>query len=732
MTVSMPSSRVPRYRADPTVKIVSGVCPHDCPDTCSWQVAVDVPSGQARDIWGRADHSVTQGKLCGKVDRYLERTYHPSRLKTPLKRVGSKGEGRFEPISWVQAIQDISARLQAIAAIDGAEAILPYSYAGTMGLLQQEGMATQLWGRLGVSRLARTICSQAGFEGYSYTVGSTVAMEMESFAHAQLILIWGSNTLTSNLHLWPFIQQARKAGARLIVIDPICTRTAQAADDWIPIRPGSDAALALAMMHVIVGEELHDADYVARHTLGFGALQRRVAAWTPARAAEVTGIASARIEALARAYAAAAPAAIRINYGLQRHHGGGMAVRAISCLPALTGAWRQVGGGIQLSTSGSFRHLNGAIFSRPDHRFGHNPRTINMNRLGDALSLDPARIAASHYHPRPIDVVPTPDKAGPPVKALVVYNANPAAVAPDQAAVVAGLKREDLFTVVLEHFQTDTADYADYLLPATTQLEHWDLMKAYGHLYLSLNQPAIDPVGESLSNAEIFRRLGRACGFSDECFHVDDAALLREFVEAQTHPDFEGVTWERLLEQGFVRLNLPTPYLPFAEGDFPTPSGKCEFYSQRLADDGYDPVPTYIPPVHQAAPDLLAPANADGDALVCLSTPAHSFLNSTFANLERFRRREVEPELRMNPLDAHQRALADGDRVCVRNVLGTLELPLRVTEEIIPGTVQAPGVWWSKHAPDHVNINQITPQWEADMGGGSLLYDTLVWVEKQI
>ncbi len=521
--------KLEQYQTDPAIDVITGVCPHDCPDTCSWQVAVERESGRAVDIWGHPEHPITQGRLCGKVDRYLERTYHPDRLTTPLQRVGPKGSGQFAPVSWEQAIDAIARRLQEISAEYGSEAILPYSYAGTMGLLQGEGMASRFFHRMGASQLARTICSEAGFEGYLYTIGAAEGTATEAFAHARLILIWGSNTLTSNLHLWPFIQQARQHGARVIVIDPAQTRTAQAADEWIPIRPGTDGALALAMMHTIIGEKLHDADYVAQHTVGFEQLAARVQEWPPERAAALTGIPAARIRQLAQEYATVRPAAIRINYGLQRHYGGGMAVRTIACLPALVGAWRELGGGIQLSTSGHFRHLDRTGLYRPDLLAGRTPRTLNMNRLGDALSTDPASLARAHYHPRPVDRLPTPEQAGPPVKALIVYNSNPAAVCPDQAAVLAGLRRDDLFTVVLEHFQTDTADYADYVLPATTQLEHWDILKPYGHTYLALNCPAIAPIGESLPNSEIFRRLAAALGYHESCFQESDEDILQVF-----------------------------------------------------------------------------------------------------------------------------------------------------------------------------------------------------------
>ncbi|RIK57287.1 MAG: molybdopterin oxidoreductase [Chloroflexi bacterium] len=722
-------SKLSKYRDDPALQIVTGVCPHDCPDSCSWQVAVDPATGRALDLWGHPDHPVTQGALCTKVDNYLERTYHAGRLTTPLKRVGPKGSGQFAPVRWDEAIGDIAARLQTIIAEHGPEAVLPYSYAGTMGLLQYNGMSARFFHQMGASRLARTICSEAGFNGFLYTIGATEGIETQDYAHAKLVLIWGSNTLTSNVHLWQFVQAAQKQGATLIVIDPAQTRTARLADEWIPIHPGTDGALALAMMHVIIAEGLHDAGYVARYTLGFEALAQRVAEWTPERAAPLTGVPAARIRDLARTYARTQPAAIRINYGIQRHAGGGMAVRTIACLPALTGAWRHRGGGIQLSASGTFRHLNQDSLHRPDLLAGRSPRTINMNRLGDALSRDPAVRARAYYHPRPVDAATLPEAATPPVQALIVYNSNPAAVAPDQTAVRQGLGREDLFTVVLEHFQTDTADYADYLLPATTQLEHWDIVKPYGHLHLALNRPAIAPLGQSLPNSEIFRRLAAAMGYTDPCFCQDDVTILQELIAAQTHPRFADITWESLLAQGFVRLALPQPYLPFAQGNFPTPSGKCEFYSERMAADGYDPVPTYHPPHWQRAQTSAPiPSAETAEALVCISPPAHAFLNSTFANVERFQRREQTPLLRIHPDDAAPRGIVDGMAVRVGNAHGSVVLTAQVTAKLVPGTVLAPGVWWAKASPDGRNINQITTQQEADMGAGACFYDTQVWV----
>ncbi len=675
-------------------------------------------SERAVDIWGHAGHPFTAGKLCGKVDNYLERTYHRDRLTTPLRRIGPKGEGRFEPIGWDAAIAEIAERTRAVVERSGPEAVLQYSYAGTMGLLQGEGMAQRFFNRLGATRLARTICASAGKQGLSYTLGRSLGSDPLDFEHAKLIWLWGSNTLTSNMHLWPIIQRARKHGARVIVIDPIRTRTARAADEWVPIRPGTDAALALGIMHTLIGEDLVDHDYIARATVGFEELAERVREWTPARVEAITGILAARIVGLAREYASTRPAAIRINYGLQRHRGGGMAVRNIACLPALIGSWRERGGGLQLSSSGSFS-LDLRGLERPDLLGDRLPRTFNMNRLGQALSLDPQVRREAHLRERPID--PRPEDPGPAIEALFIYNCNPAAVAPDQGAVLDGLRREDLFTVVLEHFATDTADYADLLLPATTQLEHWDIVKSYGHLYLGLNRPAIPALGESLPNAEIFRRIARALGFEEPCFDEPDEAILEALVTAQTDPTMQTITWARLLDEGFCRLDLPEPYLPFAAGEFPTPSGRCELRSEAMARDGYDPLPSYTPPD-------VAELARDGETLHCISPPAHSFLNSTFVNIDKFRARERQPVLLIHPDDASSRAITEGAAIAVENERGSVRLHARVSDQVVRGTVVAPSIWWAKLSADRRNINWLSSPEETDMGAGALFFDTPVRV----
>jgi anaerobic selenocysteine-containing dehydrogenase len=681
---------------------VRGACPHDCPDTCAMLVTVE--DGRAVRVAGDPEHPFTRGFLCAKVNRYLERTYHPERLLHPLRRVGPKGAGRFERITWDEALDEVARRLRAIArSAEGAQAILPYSYAGTMGLVQGSSMDRRFFHLLGASKLDRTICSMAGTIGMRMTVGANIGADAEGIPQSDLVILWGTNTLTSNPHLWPFVREARDRGAPVLCIDPLRTRTAEQCDEWIPIRPGTDGALALAMMHVLFAEGMEDRDYLERYTIGHELLRERVREWTPERAAPITGIAAARIAELARQYGRARAAFLRINYGLQRHGGGGMAVRTIACLPAVTGHWRRPGGGVQMSTSGSFR-FNTAALERPD--LSPPVRTINMIRLGEALTMPDAGVG------------------GPPVRALVVYNSNPAAVAPDRGAVLRGLAREDLFTVVLEHFRTDTADWADIVLPATTQLEHWDIHFAYGHHYVTLNRPSIAPVGESRPNTQIFRQLAARMGMAHEALGDDDLALVRQALDSG-HERMRGVTLDELLERGWMRLDVPRPYLPFAEGGFPTPSGKCELYSARMAEMGLDPLPAFTPPYElpEAAPELAARY-----PLTLISSPAHQFLNTTFVNVDALRRGAREPELVIHPADAAPRGIAPGMRVVIHNDRGEFLATARVEDRVREGTVWAPSIWWSRYAPDGRNANHTTSQRETDMGHGPVFYDNLVEV----
>ncbi len=675
---------------------VLGACPHDCPDTCS--LVTSVQDGVAIRVHGNAAHPHTGGVLCTKVSRYTERSYHPERLLTPMKRSGPKGSGQFEPVSWEAALCDIAARLKDIAARD-PQAILPYSYAGTMGLVQGDGMAARFFHRLGASLLDRTICASAGATALDYTLGGKLGMKIEFFAESDLILIWGSNAIASNLHFWRHVQTAKRGGARIICIDPRKTETAEKCHQHIAPRPGTDAALALALMHELIRNDWLDHDYIAQHTLGWEALRERALQWTPARAAEVCGISVAEIEGLAREYGQACKAgkkvAIRLNYGMQRTRGGGNAVRAVACLPALTGAWARRAGGLLMSNS-SVYPTNKAALQRPDLLGARSPRTINMSAIGEAL------------------LQPSSPAFGPAVAALVVYNSNPVAVAPDSGQVVQGFAREDLFTVVLEHFQTDTADYADYLLPATTQLEHWDIHTTYGHTDVLLNRPAIAPVGQARSNTAVFRELAARMGFTDPCLAEDDLSLVRQAFG-------DKVSFDELMEKGFATVALADA--PFAQGGFPTPSGKCEFFSQRLADAGQDGLPDYLPNYETARP-------GDRYPLAMISPPARNFLNSSFVNVKSLRDMEGEPLLEMHAEDAGARGIASGDLVRIFNDRGSYRCTVRINARARLGVVNGLGVWWRKLGLDGRNVNELTHQGLTDMGRAATFYDCAVQVEK--
>ena len=649
---------------------------------------VTVENGVATDIKGDPSMPFTDGTLCTKVAHYLERTYASDRLLYPQKRIGKKGEGRFARISWDEALDEIAERLKALAAED-PQTILPCSYAGTMGMVQYMSMDRRFFYKLGASLLDRTLCSSAGKFGIKATLGGSVGMDPERFDEAELILLWGANPIVSNLHLWSRVQAAKRRGAKVVAIDPYRSLSAEKCTQHIALLPGTDGALALGMMHVLISERLVDADYIERYTLGYEELKKRVLdQYPPDWAARTCGISTDEVIQLAREYGRTKPAAIRLNYGMQRHAGGGIAARTIACLPALTGAWRDPAGGIVLTTADFYRFDHAAL-ERPDLLAGRRPRVINHSQLGDALT-----------------------SAEPPVRMTIVYNNNPVAVCPDSAKVIAGFSREDLFTVVMEHFQTDTADYADIVLPATTQLEHYDVHKSYGHLYMLANNPAIAPVGEALPNSEVFRRLAARLGFEEPCFQDSDEDLCRTALN--------GVSWEGLKRDGWRKLDVPERFAPFAQGGFPTPSGKCEFHSAWLEKQGIDPLPFYNPPAENAAKYPLG----------FLSPPARHFLNSSFANLARFREFEREPHLDMHPRDAAARGIADGDMVRVFNDRGSHRLRARVNAKPRPGVVVAPSVWWKKYSPDGGNANNLTSQRTADLGGGATFYDCRVEVER--
>lgn len=669
------------------------VCALDCPDTCALSVTVE--NGRATRLRGDANHPVTRGFVCAKVARYLEREYSPDRLLHPQKRVGAKGEGRFERISWDEALGAIARELQRVSSEFGPEAILPYSYAGTMGLLNGGGMDHRFFHRLGASRLDRTICAAAGGVGLIEALGFKYGTDPEQFRHARLILAWGANILGTNAHLWPFIVEARRNGARFYTIDPVMNRTGRFADRHYFIHPGSDAALALAMMHVIIEEKLYDNDYLERYTSGFEGLREKAREYTPQRAAALTGLAAEDIAGLAREYAGTKPAAIRLNYGVQRSERGAMAVRAIALLPALVGAWREPGGGLLLSTSGAFA-LDRAALERPDLQLrsplGREARLVNMSLLGRALT----------------------EMNDPPVKALVVYNSNPAATAPNQNLTLEGLRRPDLFTVVIEQFQTDTADYADILLPATTFLEHTDLYSAYGHYYLQMARPAVTPEGEARSNAEIFRALARRMGFDEECFSDSEDDMIRALLGGG-HPFLRGVTLERLEQERSVRLAMGEPFLPFAAGGFGGAGGRLEFHAETL---------DYTPPVESRCGKM-----ADGRYPLELVSPKNDGgMNSAFGY-----RRELDAEssaLSMHASDAAARGLADGDAVRVFNGRGGCTLKARLDGSVAPGVVCARSGRWLKMTQERRNLNALTPDRLTDAGGGPTFYNCLVQVEK--
>jgi molybdopterin guanine dinucleotide-containing S/N-oxide reductase-like protein len=697
-------------------KVVHAVCSHDCPDACG--ILVTVEDGQATRVQGDPKHPVTRGFLCAKVTKYLDRVYSPGRVLYPMRRVVPKGQGQgdasdFARISWDEALDEIAQRFQKISDEFGSEAILPYSYAGNMGVLSYSGMAHRFFHRLGASQLDRTICASAGAAGLKTVTGRSVGTEPEQFRDSKYIIAWGANIHATNVHLWPFIEEARHKGAKLVVIDPYKTRTARVADWHLPINPGTDVALALGMMHVIIAEKLYDAVYVSQYTLGFEQLRQRVQEYPPERVAAWTGIGAEDIRKLAREYATVRPAVIRVNYGVQRSQNGGSAMRAVAMLPCITGSWAEVGGGLQLSTSGAFS-LNMHALERPDlmqkSPLGRPARVVNMSELGKALN---------HLN-------------GPPVKAVFVYNSNPAVVAPNHHDVVRGFLRKDLFTVVHEQFFTDTVSYADIVLPATTFLEHKDLNKAYGHIYLQISSQAIAPVGESRSNTDLFSHLAQRMGFTDDCFRQSademiDATLTPS--EDQHVPQgwekwLEGITREQLEKDGHVRLKVGEgPFLPFAQGGFATASGKAELYSESLAAQGLDPVVSFVPPE-----ESRLSAGATQFPLELLSRKADNFLNSTFTNIPFLQKMEHPELLEISAADANPREIHEGDWVRVFNHRGEVRLRAHVNGTVQPGVVAA-RLNAARFAPDGNSINALTSETLTDLGGGATFYSCLVEVE---
>lgn len=683
---------------------VRGCCPHNCPDTCGWVVTLDEAGAPAR-IQGDPDHPYTRGWLCAKVNRYLEFALHSERLRTPLRRTGRKREGRFEPISWDEALGEILDRWKALIRDHGPESILPYSYSGTLGYVQSQVCNARLWTRMGASALERTICSVAGTEAVRVTVGGSFGTDPESVVESRLVLLWGTNPASTHPHFVPWLDEARRRGARVVLIDPHRSLTATRADLHLRPRPGSDAAIAMAMAHVLFAESLADEEWARNHTTGLAAFRERAAGCTPAVAAEVSGLPEEAIVTLAREYGTTRPALIRTSMGLQRHSNGGNTIRALACLPALVGDYGKPGGGLLYSTSGYWPYPAAAICppelqqNSPVSR----PRSFNMNRLGPALL-----------------------EADPPVRSLFVFNSNPAAVAPNSARVLAGLAREDLFTVVHELFLTDTARYADLVLPATSQLEHWDLHKAYGHLYLSLNRPVMPPLGLSRSNWEVMQSLARGMGYDEPCWEQSAEDLIREALQHGGEA-VAGIDFERLLAEGTCRLNYPRPHVPFAGGRFPTPSGRVELFSSQLEAQGLDPLPHWEPDRESRQAD---PERAARYPLQLVSAASHEFLNSSFGNVAALRRLHGEPRVELHPDDASARAIRDGDLVTVGNDRGSFRARARVGDTVSPGACFTPTLWWPQHAPDGRGANWTTSDELADYAGGAVFHGNLVEVSR--
>ena len=667
---------------------IHAACPHDCPDTCAIRVTVE--NGVAIRVQGDPDHPPTQGILCTKVAKYTERAYHPNRLTHPLRRIGPKGTGQFERISWDTALDAIAAKLRVIAARN-PQAILPYSYSGTLGLVQGEAMAMRFFHRLGASLLDRTICASAGASALNLTYGSRVGMHVEHFKDSKLILIWGSNSIASNLHFWTIAQAAKRTGAKLICIDPRRTETADKCHQHIALLPGTDGALALGLIHQLIKNNWLDHDYIERHTDGWPALRAEAQSWSAEHTASVCGISADEVRNLAYDYANITPAAIRLNYGMQRVRGGGSAVRLIAALPCLIGAWRQAAGGLLLSSSG-WAPVRHDVLERPDLLGNARPRTINMSTIGDDLM----RESSAQF--------------GPKIEALLVYNSNPVAVAPGSPQVVRGFEREDLFTVVMEQFQTDTADYADYVLPATTQLEHFDVHSSYGHTYVLVNEPAIEPQGEARTNTSMFRELAVRLGFTEACFKDTDVEIGMQA--------FTGIDFAQLRRDGWVKLDIAEA--PFADGHFPTSTGRACF---APADTG---VAHFIPPYESTQ---SAPALASRYPLAMISPPARHFLNSTFVNVQSLRSIEGEPLLEIHPSDAASRNLIDGALVRTYNDRGEYRCKVSISTRARPGVVVGLGIWWRKLGPAGTNANELTHQGLTDLGRAAVFYDCLVEVQ---
>jgi anaerobic selenocysteine-containing dehydrogenase len=683
-----------------TTTTARGVCHHDCPDSCGWTVTVE--NGVAVQLRGTKEHPTSYGELCPKVNYFLERVYSPQRILHPLRRVGPKGSGEFEQVTWDEALTDIATRLHQIIDTHGPEAVLPYYDAGNQSLLAMDGIAHRFFHQMGASKLLMAICGKSVGAGLSMTNGSGLSVDPMEIEHSRLIILWGTNTHLTNRHLWPVIERARAQGARLVVIDPIRTATADQVnpaqgDMFIAPRPGTDIALMLAMMHVLIRDGLTDTEWIASHTLGYEELCAHVAEWTPVRSAEICGITAEEIEALSQLYGTIRPSMLRSLVGPEHHENGAMFYRTLGCLPALVGAWQDRGGGLSRSIGAwSAKVTDYIALNAPDLLAGRNPRQINMSRLGEALtSID-----------------------DPPVQALIVWSVNPLVVVPNAELVRKGLEREDLLCVVHEQFLTDSAKYADYVLPATTQIENLDVVPPWGHLWLGWNEPAIAPLGESVSNPELFRRLALAMGYTDPRLQTDDRSLIIQALG-------EDVV-QRLETDGWYKVPYPEDGRPWGEGKFPTRSGKVEFVSQDLVALGQPALPTFIPPTESPLGD---PELAQRYPLSLLTPKQHRrFMNASYAHLPQHGPREGGPYVELHPLDASSRGLSAGDMAVIHNDRSSMTLPVQISDRLRPGVVAIPFGWWRDHHADGQIANSLTNDTLTDWGGGVAYSDTLVQI----
>jgi anaerobic selenocysteine-containing dehydrogenase len=678
--------------------LVRGACPHDCPDTCG--VVTEVRDGRAVGFHGDAENPVTRGWLCAKVRPYLEHVYHPDRLTHPLRRVGPKGGGRWERVSWGEALTEIGERWKQIIAKYGAEAILPYSYSGTLGLVQMSVSSTRFWNRLGASQLRRSICGAAAERAVEATLGARRSQPYEDVVHSRLVILWGHNPISTAPHFMPFLQQARRRGCQVVVIDPRRTLTARQADWHVPPRPGTDGVLAMGLAHLIVAGGKHDENWLQEHTIGWPQLRERLAEFPPARVADETGLLESEIRGLADMYAGMRPGLIKISDGINRNRNGGQNVRAILTLPAIAGQYGTRGGGLAYSSSGYAKWDTQAV-----QKVLPTTRCVNMNRLGAALCGE---------------------VTDPPIMSLYVFGANPATSSPNAGKIVEGLKRDDLFTVVHELFMTDTADYADLVLPATSQLEQTDLHRAYGTTLLTYNAPAIAPLGECKSNWEVMGLLADAMGFTEPWLHQSVDEVIADVVAAtaRTLPWFREVTLDSLKTNGAVQLPVGDDP-PFADGRFPTPSGKVELYCEALAAEGIDPLPGRFRAREDEAPAFGDPALG----LELITGAAHHFVSSSLASQPGLLKGEGPPFVEIHPADAAARGIATGDAVVLENGRGRVSLTAVVTDGVRPGVIVSPKGRWAKHNGGR-NVNWTTPDALADLAGQSTFHSNRVWVRK--